>query len=161
AELGLDPAADLLAESLDIGGRRVASVDQKIGVLFRHHRAAATQSAAADSVDQPPGAVAGWVRERRAAGTGADRLRALTGLADFGHAIGNRRSVAGDRAEDRASKDPTRWLRAVSIREAQFQWGGAVFRAAPVDCFGGDQHVLEFAAISAGIGAEAAADRAR
>src|SRR5579872_6561782 len=75
AELRLDAAADLFAEPFQIGGGRIAGVDQEIGVLLRHHRAAAPQSATAGGVDQPPGAVARRIGKGRAAGARADRLR--------------------------------------------------------------------------------------
>ncbi len=77
-----DPAPHLLAQRLDIGGGRVAGVDQEIGVLFRHHRAAADEAATAGARRSAatPGGRAGWRRSsRRCAPGSAARPRAPHG----------------------------------------------------------------------------------
>src|SRR5204862_23318 len=97
-----DAAPYLLAEPLDIGGGRVAGVDQKIGVLFRHHRLAAGQTAAASLVDQLPRLVSWRVGVGRAAGARPDRLRGLARRPDLGHALAVHRRVGGSAARNPA-----------------------------------------------------------
>ena len=98
-------AAHFLAQAFDVGGRRVAGVDQEIAVLLRHLRAAAGQAAAAGGVDQFPRLHVRRIAERGAAGAGADRLRGFAAGADLRHARGDRRRRAGLCAQPRARDD--------------------------------------------------------
>jgi hypothetical protein len=78
-----DAPPDLFAEAFEIGCGGGAGVDQKIGVLLRHHRTAADETATAGGVDQAPRTVAGWVLERRSAGTRAHWLGRFSRGADL------------------------------------------------------------------------------
>ena len=51
------PAADFLAQRLDVGAGRATEVEQEVAMLFRDLRAAERQAAAARRVDQRPGLV--------------------------------------------------------------------------------------------------------
>src|SRR3546814_18702745 len=75
AALRLHPAADFLAERLDIGAGSGAGVDEEIGVLLADLRAAANQPAAAGRVDKLPRLAPPGVLEGRNAGFRAQRLR--------------------------------------------------------------------------------------
>src|SRR5262245_38492634 len=77
AELCADIRTDRLAQSLQVGGGRLAGVDQEIRVQRREHRAAERLAAPARRVHQPPRGIAGRVLEGRAAGLLADRLAGL------------------------------------------------------------------------------------
>src|SRR5271169_2759360 len=76
------PAPDLLAERFEIGGGRLAAIDEKIAVHGRNLGVAEAQAAAARLVDQLPGLQSRRVLERRAAGLLADRLRGFAGAGD-------------------------------------------------------------------------------
>src|SRR3712207_5702590 len=69
------PPADLFPEALDVGGLRLAVVDQEVAVHLRDLRIPAPQAAAPGGVDQLPGLLARRVLEGRAARARVDRLR--------------------------------------------------------------------------------------
>src|SRR3546814_7779992 len=58
---------------LQVGGGRVAGIDQEVAVLVRHHGTAEREPAAAGGVDELPGLGARRVLEGAAAGAAADR----------------------------------------------------------------------------------------
>jgi hypothetical protein len=101
----LHPRAHRLAQRLDVGGGRVAEVDQEVAVQFRHLRIADDEAAAAGGVDQLPGLVAGRVLEGRAAGAALDRLRRLARLGDLVHLGGDGGRIAGPALEQRLGED--------------------------------------------------------
>src|SRR5262245_59975525 len=73
------------AQRFNVMAGGVTGVDQEVAVHFRHLRAADAQAPAAGSIDQLPGAVAGRVLERGAAGLFTNRLRCPTMLLILGH----------------------------------------------------------------------------
>ena len=78
---GLENAAPhFLAQGLDIGGAGRAPIDQKIAMQLRHLCIADHKAATARGIDQLPGFMAGWILERRTAGTRGDRLALLPRL---------------------------------------------------------------------------------
>ncbi len=87
---GAHAAADFLAETFEIGGGRVAGVDQEVAVLLGDLRAAAHEAAAAGGVDQLPRLHVRRVAEGGAAGARAHRLARLAVGADLRHARGDR-----------------------------------------------------------------------
>ena len=80
--------------------------------------AADAQAAAAGLVDQLPGAVAGRVLERRAAGALADRLVLLAIVGDLVHLLEDRGRIAGRALVERLREDPVGRHVAVAIGEA-------------------------------------------
>ena len=153
-------AAHLFAQSLEIGGGGVAGVDQEIGVLFRNHSAAAGEAAAAGLVDQPPCLVTRRVGEGGPAGARANRLRGLARRPNLLDMTGDRGRLAGFAAEPREDENPVRIDLRVTVGQPHPLDRDRAPDAAAVDHVGRDQHVLELAAIGAGIGPEPAADRA-
>src|SRR4029450_2504239 len=89
------PAADFLAERLDVATGRAARVQKEIAVLFRNLRPTEHHSTAARGVDQRPGPVAGRIFESRAARTAAQRLRFLSGAGDGVHLRTDSLGLAG------------------------------------------------------------------
>ena len=87
--------AHLLAERLDVGGRRAAPrLMRKLQCISETCASPTREAAAAGGVDELPGLAAGRVLEGRAAGLLADRLR---GLARLGDARPSRRGSRPDR----------------------------------------------------------------
>src|SRR5579863_2647609 len=115
----MDAAPHLLAEPFEIGGGGVAGVDQEIGVLFRHHGAAALQSAATGTIDQLPGAMAGRIGEGRSARARADGLTGFARRLYLGHALLDHDRVARRADETRLHEDPFLRYGAVPIDEAE------------------------------------------
>ena len=113
----MDAPPDLLAEAFEIGRGGVTGVDQEIGVLPRHHRAAADETAAAGGVDQPPRAVARRVLEGRSAGAGAHRLGGFPRGADLGQPAADRGAIAGRAAQSGFDENPARVDIAVAVGE--------------------------------------------
>src|SRR5580700_6465050 len=91
AELGANIGADGLAQFLEVGGGRFPVVDQEIRVLLGETRRPVRLAAPAGCVDQPPGAVALRVLERRAARLLANGLGGLPPSGDLVHAGPDRR----------------------------------------------------------------------
>src|SRR5262249_18862953 len=81
----LNPATHQFAETFDLGGGRIAAVDQEITMHLRHLRAAIVQSAAAGRIDKSPGFATGGVFESRTAGAALYRLRRFSRFSDFFH----------------------------------------------------------------------------
>ena len=80
AAVGLDPAADFLAQRLDLGrAGALPRLSRKLQCFSETWASPIAQAAAAGGVDQPPGLGAGRVLEGRAAGAAAQRLALLAG----------------------------------------------------------------------------------
>src|SRR6202012_2809475 len=153
-------AAHLLAEIFDVGGARIAAIDQEIAMHLRHLRVADDKPAAAGAIDKLPGLMAGRILEGRAAGFFADRLRRLARRGDalhLGEDGGGRTSAA---LEQRLRKDHLLGRIRMAIAVAHLRVGERVEIALAVDpaCFGED--VLGLAPMRASIHAQRAADRA-
>src|SRR3546814_370226 len=73
----LHPAADFLAQRLDIGGRCPAEVEQEVGMLLRNLRIAYPQAPATGRIDQRPSLVSRRVLEGRPARARTQRLARL------------------------------------------------------------------------------------
>jgi hypothetical protein len=104
AALVLHSPPHFLAQRLDVGAGGVAEVEQEIGVLLAHLRAADLQATAPGFVDQSPCLVSGRVLEGGTAGLGAQRLAglALAAMRSISAWI-----VAGSPASPRNSADTT------------------------------------------------------
>src|SRR5579862_6200278 len=119
AAFGFDARANFLAETLDIGRGGVTGIDEEIGVLLRHHRAAALEAAAPRLIDQLPRLVTRRIGEGRAAGAGADRLAFLARFLNLVHASRDGERIALAAGESRADKDPIFGHARVAVAEAQ------------------------------------------
>ena len=157
----LHAAADFLAQRLDVGARRATEIEQEIAMLFRDLGVAHRQAAAAGRVDQRPRLVAGRVLEGRAAGAAAQRLRIPRGR---GRSRPSRRRSPRDRQarrgrslrprpRRRARRCGDRCSRAVraAIRPTSPERSTSRRR---------DEDVADFAAISAAVHPDEAADGA-
>jgi len=127
-------------------------------VLLRDHGAAQPEAAAAGTVDQLPGLVAGRVGERGAAGARADRLRGLARRTDLVHAGGDRGGIARFAREPGGDEDPVLGRGRVAIGEPKLRRAHHVPPAGAIERHRLDQHILELAAIGAGIHPQRAAD---
>src|SRR6185503_6179426 len=78
-------AAHFFAQPFDVGGRRLARVDQEIRVLLRYLRRTDSEAAAARTIDQLPCLEVGRIGEGRAAGAAA-RLGLRARCVDLGDA---------------------------------------------------------------------------
>ena len=153
-------AAHLLAQRLDVGGGRVAEIDQEVAVLLGDLRVADAQAAAAGAVDQLPRLVAGRIGEGRAAGAAARLGLGARGI-DLGDAARDGELVAGRRAQARRGEDPVGRRRCCGDRR------GRARPASRCGCVPARSTASaeistsrQLAAIGAGIGREGAADRA-
>src|SRR5262249_13701122 len=129
-----DAAPHLLAEAFEIGGGGVAGIDEEVRVLLRDLGAAAREAAAAGTVDQLPGLVAGRGGEGRAAGAGADRLARLARRLDLGHAPADRGGLAGCAGKLGGDEDPVLRRAAMAIGEGERSRLDLVPDALPVEC---------------------------
>jgi hypothetical protein len=154
-------ASDLLAERFEIGGGRLAAIDEKVAVHGRNLGVAEAQAAAARLVDQLPGLHFRRVLERRAAGLLADRLRGFAGAGDALHLGFDRGRLARAALKHRGGEDDVLGRRTVTIGKAHVGARKDAPRAGPVEPMRFDQRVLDLAAVGAGVHHQRPADRRR
>src|SRR5262249_23964689 len=144
----------------DLGGGRIAAVDQEITMHLRHLRAAIVQSTAAGRIDQFPGLAAGRVFESRTAGAALYRLRRTSRFSDFFHFGSDEFWIAALAREQGFGKDVIVGRTAMTIGVMHVRIVENVYAPAPIDRACLDQNVLGFTPIGAAIHAQRAADRA-
>src|SRR5438094_1638105 len=129
----------------------VTGIDEEITVHFRDLRAADAQASAAGSVDQFPGAVAGWILEGRSSGLFANRLGGFAMGLHLVHPRANALGVPDGAAKTRGSENDRGVDAAVAIDELHVGIAEDMPGAVAADADSLDQNVLGLAAVGAGI----------